>query len=56
LVLPFKADLVNAPPNSLRNLNVGPIMKQWKKKKVEACFLACNTSRVKRHVGVSGWD
>jgi hypothetical protein len=33
----------DAPPNSFRNPNVGPKMKQWKKKIVGAHSLTCNT-------------
>jgi hypothetical protein len=46
----------NAPPSSLRNPNVGPKMKQWKKKKVKAHSLTRNTSRVRGHAGALGWD
>jgi hypothetical protein len=40
-------------PNYLRNPNVGPKAKQWKKKKVGACFLAFSTLKVGRHVRAS---
>jgi len=44
------------PPNSLRDLNVSPKMKQWKNKKIEAHFLICSTFGVGRHIGALGWD
>jgi hypothetical protein len=46
----------DAPPNFLRNPNVGPKAKQWKKKKVGPRFLTHNTSGVGGHVGALGWD
>jgi hypothetical protein len=36
----------DVPPNSLRNPNVGPRVKQQKQKKIKACSLVRNTSRV----------
>jgi hypothetical protein len=50
---PCKCD---APPNYLRNPNVGFRTKQWKKKRVRACSLICCTSKVKRCAGAPGWD
>jgi len=38
---------INVPPNSLRDPNVGPRVKQRKKKKIGACSLIRSTSRVK---------
>jgi hypothetical protein len=48
----------DVPSNSLRNPNVGPRMKQRKKKKkkVEPHSLACSISGVGGHVGVPRWD
>jgi hypothetical protein len=40
----------NTPPNSLKDPNVSPRMKQQKKKKVETCSLAHNTSGVGEYV------
>jgi len=36
--------------------NVGPIAKQWKKKKVGVCSLTRTTSGVRGHVRALGWD
>jgi len=44
------------PPNSLRDLNVDPKMKQWKKKRIRACSQNYTISRVGGCVGVLGWD
>jgi len=44
------------PPNSSRDPKVGPRVKQYKKKKVGACSLTLNTSRVGGCAGVLGWD
>jgi hypothetical protein len=52
----FQKNINDMPPNSLRNPNVVQRMKQWKKKKVGAHSLACNTSGVRRCVGALGWD
>jgi len=46
----------DAPPNFLRNPNVGLKTKQWKKRKVGPRFLTHNTSRVGGYVGAPGWD
>jgi len=46
----------NKPPNFSKGPNVNPKVKQWKKKKVGAHSLACNTSGVRRCVGALGWD
>ncbi len=35
---------------------MGPITKQWKNKKVGACFLTCSTLKVGRCVKALGWD
>jgi hypothetical protein len=43
-------------PNFLRNPNVGPEVKQWKRKRIKAHSLTYSTSRVGKHVGVLGWD
>jgi hypothetical protein len=47
---------IDAPPNSLKDPNENPKMKQWKKKGVKAHFLAHNTSKVGKHVRISRWD
>jgi len=44
------------PPNSLKDPNENPKMKQWKKKGVKARSLAHNTSKVGKHVRISRWD
>ncbi len=44
----------DAPPNDLRNPNVGPKMKQ--PKKIKAHSLAHNTFRVEKHVITLRWD
>jgi hypothetical protein len=44
----------DTPTNFVRDPNVGPIMKQQKKKRIGACSLTYNTSGVGRHVRVSG--
>jgi len=44
------------PANSLRDPNVGPKMKQWKKKKIGAHSLTHGTSGVGGCVTVLGWD
>jgi hypothetical protein len=46
----------DAPSNSLRDPNVGPKMKQWKKKGVGAHSLVCNTFRVGRGARTPRWD
>lgn len=46
----------NAPSSSLTNPNVGPKVKQQKKKKVRACSLTNNTFRVRGHVETLEWD
>jgi hypothetical protein len=46
----------DAPPNSLINLIVSPNVKIVKGKRVGACALVCNISRVKGHVEALGWD
>jgi len=46
----------DAPPNSLKDPNVGPRAKQWKKERIEARFVICSISRVGAHVGASRWD
>jgi hypothetical protein len=43
-------------PNSLRNPNVGPKMKQWKNKRVRAYSLVRSISKVGRHAGILRWD
>jgi len=48
--------LYDAPPNSLRDLNVGPKAKQWKKEKVGARSLTRSTSRVGGCTKAPGWD
>jgi len=45
---------VDAPPNSLKDPNVVPRTKQQKKKKIGACSLIHNISRVGGCVGASG--
>jgi hypothetical protein len=47
---------IDAPPNSLKDPNVGFEMKQWKKKGVGACSLAYSTCGVKKYVRASRWD
>ncbi len=44
------------PPNSSKDQKVGPITKQWKKKRVGARSLTCNTPRVGGHARAPGWD
>jgi hypothetical protein len=46
----------DAPPNSLRNLSVGPKVKQQKNKGVGPHSLTRNTLRVGGHVGAPRWD
>jgi len=48
--------MFDMPLNSSRNPKVGPITKQWKKKKVGAHSLICNTLKVGGHVRTSRWD
>jgi hypothetical protein len=43
----------NAPPNSLKDPNLNPRMKQHKKKIIGAHSLICNILKVGRHVGAS---
>jgi hypothetical protein len=38
--------LVDTPPNFLRNPNVGPKVKQWKRKKIKAHYLTYSISKV----------
>jgi hypothetical protein len=44
------------PPNSSRDPKVGPKMKQWKKKWVDANSLTQSTLRIGGYVGALGWD
>jgi len=44
------------PPNSSRDPKVGPEAKQWKKKRVGAHSLTCNTLGVGGCVEALGWD
>jgi len=44
------------PPNSSKDQKVGPITKQWKKKRVGAYSVIYNTPRVGRHARAPGWD
>jgi hypothetical protein len=46
----------DAPPSSLRDLKVGPKMKQQKNKTVEACSLICNIFGIKGRVRALKWD
>jgi hypothetical protein len=46
--------MCDTSPNSLRNPNVGPKVKQWKKKRIETCFLTYNISKIGRHVEILG--
>jgi hypothetical protein len=46
----------DAPPNSARDPNVGRGLKQQKKKRVGACSLVHDISRVRGHAGALGWD
>jgi hypothetical protein len=48
--------ILMCPPNSLRNPNVGPKTKQWKKEKVGSCSLIRSISRVGRHARAPRWD
>jgi hypothetical protein len=41
----LKARICDAPSNSFRDPNVGPIMKQWKKK-IETQYLTHNTLKI----------
>jgi hypothetical protein len=52
----FKRMYYWCAPNSLKDQNVGPIVKQWEKKNIKACSLTQSTLGVGRHVGASGWD
>jgi hypothetical protein len=46
----------NVPPNSSKDLKVGPKVKQRNKKRVEAHFLTHNTSGVGGCGGAPRWD
>jgi hypothetical protein len=50
----LKARTCDAPPNSFKDPNVGSIVKQWKKKRVEARFIARNTLRIGARVPI--WE
>jgi hypothetical protein len=52
----FYESISDMPPNSLRDPNVGPRTKHWKKKKYGAHSLICNTSGVGGCVGTTRWD
>lgn len=41
------------PQNFVRDPNVGPRVKQWKKKRIGACSLTCSISGVGGHVKTS---
>jgi hypothetical protein len=47
---------IYTPPNSFRDPNVGPRMKQQKKKKVKACSIIESTCGIGGHAGVPRWD
>jgi hypothetical protein len=47
-----KVGLRHAPPNSLKDQNVGPKMKQRKNKIIGACSLTCNTLKVGGYAGL----
>jgi len=47
--------VINAPPNFLIESNANPKMKIIKEEGIGVRSLACNTSRIERHVGIWGW-
>jgi hypothetical protein len=53
-VFPFKAMVIDAPPNSLIDSNASPKMKTTEKG-VGVCSFACNTLGVEGCVGALGW-
>jgi hypothetical protein len=46
---------VDAPPNFLGDLHVGPKMKQ-RKNKYRTCFTIHNILGIRKHVGALKWD
>jgi len=47
---------IDAPPNSLKDPNVGHGVKQWKKKKIKAHSLTCNILKEGGHARAPKWD
>jgi hypothetical protein len=48
--------MCDMPPNSLRDPQVGPRVKQQQNKKIETHSLTCIIFGVGRHVEAPGWD
>jgi len=56
LVVALHYKNIDAPPNSSKDPRMGPKEKQQKKKRVGACSLTHNISRVGGHVKALKWD